>query len=159
MFKKKLSDESVSAEEHSQISAKIVAREKALLPIYAQISVQLADLHDRSSRMLGKGMTIKEYVLDMIEEQLKSNNKLEKVARLKSWMPTVDYEDDKEVAEWIEQNHEKLKERIGELKHEAARQKLAAALKEDCSGTLSIVKDLVSSLPELEKEKFLKSFK
>lgn len=179
-LKKKLSDESVSAEEHSQISAKIVAREKALLPIYAQISVQFADLHDRSGRMLAKGVIRKElewrnarrfffwrlrrrlneeYVLDMIEEQLKSNNKLEKVARLKSWMPTVDYEDDKEVAEWIEQNHEKLKERIGELKHEAARQKLAAALKEDCSGTLSIVKDLVSSLPELEKEKFLKSFK
>ena len=53
-MKAKLNDSSLSPEEHSKISAKLFAREKALLPIYAQISVQFADLHDRSGRMLAK---------------------------------------------------------------------------------------------------------
>lgn len=177
-LKKKLASADLSAEDHALISAKLVARERALLPIYAQISVQFADLHDRTGRMLAKGVIRKElqwrharrfffwrlrrrlneeYVLDRIAEQLPRSNKLEKVARLKSWMPTVDYESDREVSEWIEANHEKLTTRIGELKQEAARHKLAAALKEDSTGTLSLVKELVLSLPEEEKEKFLKS--
>ena len=59
-MKAKLNDSSLSPEEHSKISAKLFAREKALLPIYAQISVQFADLHDRSGRMLAKGVIRKE---------------------------------------------------------------------------------------------------
>ena len=58
-MKAKLNDSSLSPEEHSKISAKLFAREKALLPIYAQISVQFADLH-RSGRMLAKGVIRKE---------------------------------------------------------------------------------------------------
>ncbi|KAI8874091.1 hypothetical protein GQ42DRAFT_160031 [Ramicandelaber brevisporus] len=45
-----------TAEERADINAKVVAREKLLLPVYTQIAVQFADLHDRAGRMKAKGV-------------------------------------------------------------------------------------------------------
>merc|ERR1712110_115767 len=129
-------------EEHAEVSRKLTAREKKLLPIYHQVSIQFVDLHDRSGRMLAKGVISgevkwsdarrfffwrlrrrlnEEYVLKMIGTHLKNASKLEKVARLKSWMPSVNYEDDQEVSNWIEEHHSKLSKRLEELKHVATR--------------------------------------
>ncbi|ODV78179.1 acetyl-coenzyme-A carboxylase [Suhomyces tanzawaensis NRRL Y-17324] len=177
-LKSKLADASLSAEEHSQISAKVTAREKMLLPIYAQISVQFADLHDRSGRMLAKGVIRQEikwvdarrvffwrlrrrlneeYLLKLIGEQLKSPTKLEKVARLKSWMPAVDYEDDEAVSTWIEENHSKLQNNIEELKQEAIRQKIHSFVNEDPNQSASVVKEIFGTLSEEQKSELLKS--
>ncbi|KAK6460286.1 acetyl-coenzyme-A carboxylase [Scheffersomyces coipomensis] len=177
-LKKKLNDTSLSQEEHSQVSAKISARERALLPIYQQVSVQFADLHDRSGRMLAKGVIKKEikwtearrfffwrlrrrlneeYVLKLIGEQIKNATKLEKVARLKSWMPTVEYDNDEAVSTWIEEHHTKLQKNIDELKHEATRQNIVRLLNEDPESGFSVMKELIGSLPEEEKAAFLKS--
>lgn len=179
-LKKQLNESKLSPEEHAQISAKLTTREKALLPIYAQISVQFADLHDRSGRMLAKGVIRKEinwpearrtffwrlrrrlneeYLLKLIGEQIKSDSKLEKVARLKSWMPTVDYDDDMAVSNWIEQNHSKLQKRIEELKHESARQSLVNILREDPKSSVSVIKDFLSNLPEDQRSEFAASLK
>lgn len=176
-LKKKLAGK-LDADEYSEVSAKLVAREKALLPVYAQISVQYADLHDRSGRMLAKGVIRKElewrdarrfffwrlrrrlneeYLLKMIGESIQSKTRLEKVARLKSWMPTVDYEDDEAVSKHIESNHAKLQGKINELKEEKKRQELYHLLKGESSSAISAIKDFISTLPEEEKEKFLKS--
>lgn len=43
-------------EEIEAIKDKMTAREKELLPIYTQIAVQFADLHDRAGRMKAKGV-------------------------------------------------------------------------------------------------------
>lgn len=176
-LKKKLNGK-LDQEEFSKVSAKLVAREKALMPIYAQVSVQFADLHDRSGRMLAKGVIRKEidwptarryffwrlrrrlneeYLLKMIGDVIKSNSKLEKVARLKSWMPTVDYEDDEAVSSYIESNHSKLQERIEELKGEKARYDLYALMKEDSSSAAAAIKDYLASLPEAEKNKLVQN--
>lgn len=176
-LKKKLNGK-LDQEEFSRVSAKLVAREKALMPIYAQVSVQFADLHDRSGRMLAKGVIRKEidwptarryffwrlrrrlneeYLLKMIGDVIKSNSKLEKVARLKSWMPTVDYEDDEAVSSYIESNHSKLQERIEELKGEKARYDLYALMKEDSSSAAAAIKDYLASLPEAEKNKLVQN--
>ncbi|KAI1760675.1 acetyl-CoA carboxylase [Hypoxylon sp. FL1150] len=58
-LKKQAADSTLSKEEHDVIKSRMVEREKALLPIYAQISIQFADLHDRAGRMKAKG-TIRE---------------------------------------------------------------------------------------------------
>ncbi|KAH9906417.1 acetyl-CoA carboxylase [Xylariomycetidae sp. FL2044] len=58
-LKKQASDSSLSKEKHEEIKAQMTTREKQLLPIYAQISIQFADLHDRAGRMKAKG-TIRE---------------------------------------------------------------------------------------------------
>lgn len=176
-LKKKMASK-LEPEEHAKVTAELTEREKALLPIYAQISVQFADLHDRSGRMLAKGVIRKEidwpnarrfffwrlrrrlneeYLLKVIGETIKHSSKLEKVARLKSWMPTVDYEDDEAVSTFIENNHSKLQERIDELKAEQARHDLANLYKEDSKSAASAIKDFITNMPESEKAAFLKS--
>lgn len=176
-LKKKLG-EKLPADEHNAIQAKIVARERALLPVYAQISVQYADLHDRSGRMLAKGVIRKEiewvharrfffwrlrrrlneeYLLKMIGDVLGESTRLERVARLKSWMPTVDYDDDGAVSDFIENNHEKLQLRIRELKAERSRKELLKALDANSSSAASAIKEFVASLPEEERNNLLKS--
>ncbi|KAI0181126.1 acetyl-CoA carboxylase [Hypoxylon sp. FL1284] len=54
-LKKRAADTNLSKEEHDELKNEMVEREKALLPIYAQISIQFADLHDRAGRMKAKG--------------------------------------------------------------------------------------------------------
>ncbi|PHH70340.1 hypothetical protein CDD82_7201 [Ophiocordyceps australis] len=58
-LKKKLEADDVSAEEAAEVKKQMADREKLLLPVYAQIAVQFADLHDRAGRMKAKG-TIRE---------------------------------------------------------------------------------------------------
>jgi acetyl-CoA carboxylase/biotin carboxylase 1 len=47
-----------SEEEADSLRAAIDARENSLLPLYAQISYEFADLHDRPGRMLAKARFI-----------------------------------------------------------------------------------------------------
>ncbi|KAM9904291.1 hypothetical protein OXX79_002853 [Metschnikowia pulcherrima] len=168
----------LSPEEHTKFSAQLSAREAALLPIYSQISVQFADLHDRSGRMLAKGVINKElewrharrfffwrlrrrlneeYLLKRIAETVVCKSKLEKVARLKSWMPTVEYDDDEAVSNFIESNHEKLQEKIEGLGTEKKRQDLHTLLSKDASFATDAVKDFLVNLPEEERKKFIQS--
>lgn len=179
-LKKKLNEKNLNPDEYSQLSKQLATREKALLPIYSQISVQFADLHDRSGRMLAKGVIRKElkwsdarrfffwrlrrrlneeYLIKLIGEQLPGASKLEKVARVKSWMPTVDYENDREVSTWIEEHHSKLQKYIDEVKQEAIHQKVNLILKEDPANAFDAIKMYMSSLPESEKAKLVKLLK
>ena len=100
-----------------------------------------------------------EYVLRLISEQIKDSSKLERVARLKSWMPTVEYDDDQAVSNWIEENHAKLQKRVNELKQEVSRTKIMRLLKEDPNSAISAMKDYVERLSKEDKEKFLKALK
>lgn len=54
-LKKQLESKDISPEDAAEIKKKVTAREKELLPVYAQIAVQFADLHDRAGRMKAKG--------------------------------------------------------------------------------------------------------
>ncbi|CAN3358203.1 acetyl-CoA carboxylase [Diutina catenulata] len=176
-LKAKAADANLSDEERAQATAKLAARERALLPIYAQISVQFADLHDRSGRMLAKGVIRKElvwrdarrfffwrlrrrlneeYVFKLIGDQSQGTTRLQKVAYLKSWMPTVDYENDEEVCTWIEQNHAKLQKRIGELKHDATRKELTKLLSDDPAHATQLLRELLESLPEEQRNEVLR---
>ncbi|KAJ6786484.1 hypothetical protein PWT90_10419 [Aphanocladium album] len=58
-LKKNLADPATSKEEAEEIKTKMAARERQLLPVYSQIAIQFADLHDRAGRMKAKG-TIRE---------------------------------------------------------------------------------------------------
>ena len=52
--KAKLAQPELSTDEQKQIKEQMTAREQLLLPGYAQISLQYADLHDRAGRMKAK---------------------------------------------------------------------------------------------------------
>ncbi|KAI5299578.1 rab guanine nucleotide exchange factor S2, partial [Ascosphaera pollenicola] len=55
-LRQQLNDKSLSAEKLSEIKAKMTEREELLLPVYLQIALQFADLHDRAGRMEAKGV-------------------------------------------------------------------------------------------------------
>lgn len=45
----------LSSDQLNEIKAKMTEREQLLAPVYQQIALQFADLHDRAGRMLAKG--------------------------------------------------------------------------------------------------------
>ena len=55
-LKKKVADNTLSQAEIDEAKRLLTAREQQLLPVYAQISLQFADLHDRAGRMKAKGV-------------------------------------------------------------------------------------------------------
>jgi len=55
-LKKQIADTTLSKGEVDELKKQITAREQQLLPVYAQISLQFADLHDRAGRMKAKGV-------------------------------------------------------------------------------------------------------
>ena len=55
-LKAKSQQKDISKEEAQKIKAKMTEREQLLLPVYSQISIQFADLHDRAGRMKAKGV-------------------------------------------------------------------------------------------------------
>ncbi|KAL2270555.1 hypothetical protein VTJ83DRAFT_2739 [Remersonia thermophila] len=55
-LKKQMTKEGLSKEEIEDIKKQMTEREQQLLPVYAQISLQYADLHDRAGRMKAKGV-------------------------------------------------------------------------------------------------------
>ncbi|KAL2017532.1 hypothetical protein VTK56DRAFT_2024 [Thermocarpiscus australiensis] len=55
-LKKKIADSGLSKEETDAIKKQMTEREQKLLPVYGQISLQFADLHDRAGRMKAKGV-------------------------------------------------------------------------------------------------------
>ncbi|KAI8847215.1 acetyl-CoA carboxylase [Chytridium lagenaria] len=54
-LKKRLRDTSLLVEARADLQAQIDQREKQLLPVFHQVAVQFADLHDTPGRMLKKG--------------------------------------------------------------------------------------------------------
>lgn len=53
-LKRSLADPSLSTNQISDIKVKMTQREELLLPMYSQIALQFADLHDRAGRMQAK---------------------------------------------------------------------------------------------------------
>lgn len=161
----------------SATAVELAAREKLLMPIYQQISVQFADLHDRSGRMLAKSVITKElkwkdarrfffwrlrrrlneeYLFKKIATASHNKSRLEKVARLKSWMPSVDYDNDEAVSLFIENNHSKLQEKIKELKVEKQSKELHSLLNKDKAGAEVAIREYLASLPEERRASFFK---
>lgn len=177
----KLSDSTLSTEEHQKISKDLATREKQLLPIYSQVSVQFADLHDRTGRMLAKGVISKElewvqsrrfffwrlrrrlneeYLIRKLDVELKEASRLEKIARLRSWYPaSVNLESDREVASWIEENYSTLDEQLKALKLESFAQDIAKSIRSDHDIAIAGLSEIMKMLSTQDKEKLLKSLK
>ncbi|KAH3668226.1 hypothetical protein OGAPHI_001980 [Ogataea philodendri] len=176
-----IATEGISAEEKTTLAKQLSERQKQLLPIYAQISVQFADLHDRAGRMVAKGTIRKElewsnarrfffwrlrrrlndeYLIKQIGAQLPQSTRLEKVARLNSWYPSfLDLDDDKSVATWVEENHKLLESNLKKLKGDATKQTLARLFRTDIKNTTEGLVEILSLLPAEEREAVLKDLR
>lgn len=180
-LKKKLQNKDLSADEAHKLNVEASARESKLLSVYHQVAIQFADLHDRSEiieqkNIIKKSLTLEgsrryfywrirrllneNLYLNAIEKHLKTSSRLERISRLRStYPPTLDYDNDKEVAEWIETNHGKLNGYITNLKNEVIRQSLADSLRADRSETVDALTEMLHLLSAEEKEKLAKQLK
>lgn len=177
----KLADKSLSAEQQTEVRAKMTEREKLLLPVYMQISLQYADLHDRAGRMKAKD-TIRmplqwqnarrffywrlrrrldeEYVLKAMasssSKELLSRSTSMKTLEAWSGIPQFATEDQK-VALWYEENRKDIYTKIEAMKKDAVAYDVAALLRNNKEGGLKGVAQALSMLPIEEKEEILKA--
>ncbi|RAL58460.1 hypothetical protein DID88_005164 [Monilinia fructigena] len=158
-LKKQLLDNSLAQEKLAEIKAKVEQREQALLPIYTQISLQFADLHDRAGRMKAKGVireslkwrearrffywrvrrrVNEEYILKrMLSANSKSptGTRSENLRKLAAWTAIPAFEtDDKSVAMWYEENRKVVHEKVEHLKTEGVAAEVSALLRGTGSG-------------------------
>jgi len=155
-------------------------REQLLLPVYNQIGLQFADLHDRAGRMEAKGtirLALKwtqarrffywrlrrrlneEYLL----KHMAANSPVEYSSRetlletLKAWSGVAAFDkDDKTVAEWYEENRTAVGRKLDSLKKEFVAYQVAELLRKDKESALRGVAQMFSMLQTAEKEAVLK---
>ncbi|KAF7879899.1 uncharacterized protein EAF02_007536 [Botrytis sinoallii] len=153
-LKKQLLDNAAGQEKLAEIKAKVEQREKALLPVYNQISLQFADLHDRAGRMKAKGVireslkwrearrffywrvrrrVNEEYILKrMLSANSKSptGTRPENLRKLAAWTAIPAFQtDDKSVAMWYEENRKVVHEKVEQMKVEGVAAEVSALLR------------------------------
>jgi acetyl-CoA carboxylase/biotin carboxylase 1 len=180
-LKRKLNDPATPKDQLQAIKAQMNEREKTLLPIYGQIAIQFADLHDRAGRMQAKGVIRQalqwqnarrffywrlrrrlneEYIIKKLVAVAPTEDITSTRARglemLKAWCNIPNFAtDDMSVATWYEENRQNVHERVLKLKAESTSLKVAQMISEDRESGLRGVMNLLSTLPTAEKEQVL----
>ena len=179
-LKQALTDQSLPADKQSEIKAKIKAREELLLPVYSQISLQFADLHDRAGRMVAKdtirhALVWKEarrFFYWRLRRRLNEESILKKMATtsirgpisrasnlqsLQAWTGLAAFEkDDRAVAMWYEENKKTVHAKVEALKADGVAFDVGALLRGNKEGGLRGIKQVLSVLPVEEREATLK---
>lgn len=176
----RLADKSLSSEQQTEIKAKMTEREQLLLPVYMQISLQYADLHDRAGRMKAKdtirmGLTWQtarrffywrlrrrlneEYVLKRMAASSPKDlvSRGANLATLEAWSSISNFAtDDMSVAMWYEENRKDVHAKIEALRTETVAYDVASLLRSNKEGGLKGVAQVLSMLPVADKEEVLK---
>lgn len=141
-LKKQLQDPNLSQDQLAEIKTKINEREKLLLPIYQQISIEYADLHDRPIRMKRKGVIrqslqwsqSRRFFYWRLRRRLNEHYTIQKIRKvdmklsirqsieiLKTWTyqlsnNDLDWDnDDREIVQLLEKNEKRIELLIKEL--------------------------------------------
>jgi len=183
-LRKQAADKSLSKEALEEIKGKMVAREKQLLPIYSQVSIQFADLHDRAGRMKAKG-TIRdiiewknarrffywrlrrrlneEYILKKMAAAVKSTPKssaedrADHLRHLAAWTGIADFAtNDKDVVSWYEENSKLIAGKVESVKANSVANQMATLMRGDKSSALKGLKEMLHMMPVGEREEILK---
>jgi acetyl-CoA carboxylase / biotin carboxylase 1 len=182
-LKRSVEDKDLPSDQVEDLKAKLEAREKALTPVYQQIGIQFADLHDRSGRMKAKGVISKELewrdsrrffywrLRRRLNEQtiirtMKNfrGDKLfthrEAMGYLKTWYfehGKQNWDDgDRDVATWLERDGKAIQGKIEDLKKGSMATELLALSKVNQSALLHGLAKVFDSLPQEQKDSVLK---
>jgi len=179
-LKRRSLEKGLSAQEQTAIKSKMTERENLLLPVYLQIALQYADMHDRAGRMKAKD-TIRmplqwknarrffywrlrrrlneEYVIKRMaasqSKELQSRGASLKTLEAWSALPKFST-DDMSVAMWYEENRKTIHEKIEAMKTDAIAYDVASLMRSNKQGGLKGVAQVLSMLPVEEKEEVLK---
>ncbi|KAF1816101.1 hypothetical protein P152DRAFT_470153 [Eremomyces bilateralis CBS 781.70] len=181
-LKRKSAAPNLSREDAAKIKEQMTARETLLLPIYHQIALQFADLHDRSGRMKAKD-TIRselswaqarryfywrlrrrlneEYVLKRMAaaegKEVAGTSRGRKLETLRAWSGVERFEeDDMAVALWYEEHRKEVHAKIEAAKREAVAGDVAGLMRRDMEAGLKGVRTVLGMLPVGEREEILK---
>lgn len=184
-LKKQMQAPDLTKEQEDELKAKMTAREKQLLPVYSQIAVQFADLHDRAGRMKAKG-TIREilewknarrffywrlrrrlneeFMLRRMASTLLLSNgaastekRAEHLRLLESWSGVINFSTaDREVAEWYESSRKAITDRIESFKAETLADELAALVRDNKTAGMRGVREVLRVMPPEERDQILK---
>lgn len=179
-LKRALADRSLTSDQQAKIKEKIKAREELLLPVYTQISLQFADLHDRAGRMKAKDTirhalewkNSRRFFYWRLRRRLNEESILKKMGttsirgpvsratnlqNLRAWTGLADFErDDRGVAMWYEENKKTIHAKVEALRVDGVAFDVAALLRGNKEGGLKGVKQVLSMLPVEEREETLK---
>lgn len=184
-LRQQIQDTSLSPEQQQDIKVQMTKREEQLMPVYQQVAIQFADLHDRAGRMKAKG-TIRqalqwsqarrffywrlrrrlneEYILRRLKAVDKFSTRQDHLLAMKSWICNDNEEidalyetNDRIVASWLEENRLDINKRIKEIEQEATGKQLAALFKGNRENLVAGIGKLLESLNEKEREAVLKN--
>ncbi|KAJ2081542.1 acetyl-coenzyme-A carboxylase [Coemansia sp. RSA 988] len=151
MLRQALANPEATPDERAATKQQLEEREKKLLPVYTQIAVQFADLHDRAGRMVAKGVVRRElqwgesrkyffYRLKrrLLEEQVRKDmrevlaeiTRQEQAQLLEQWFTKkhadADFDtDDCAVAAWFEDEKDAIATELGAWRDDVAAQRVA----------------------------------
>jgi acetyl-CoA carboxylase/biotin carboxylase 1 len=179
-LKAQVEDSSKSTEEKVEAKRQMEEREQELLPVYQQIALQFADLHDTAGRMMAKGVIRKplewknarryfywrlrrrlgeEYAF---RTMLTANSKLTRDAMqnlLRQWYTSdMDQEsnweeDDQKISNWFESHADSINDRISRIKSTATRDQILSLGAADQQAVVDgFTKMLENMSPEARKE-------
>ena len=179
-----LKSDNLTADRQSEIKLKMSEREQQLLPVYSQIALQFADLHDRAGRMKAKD-TIRMSLRwknarrffywrlrrrlneeSLIKRMTTSSSSRDPVARaeslekLQAWTNISDFKtNDRAVAVWYEDNKKDVSQKLEGLKSEGVAYDVAAILSANRESGLKGLKQVLETMPVAEREEALKYLK
>ena len=174
-------DKKLDAASLAEIKTKMAKREQLLLPVYNQIAIQFADLHDRADRMKAKGVirrplqwkNARRFFYWRLRRRLNEESILKKISHasvkgpvmtreraletLEAWTGIASFDNnDKAVAQWYEENREAVSDKLDSLKSEGVAYDVATLLLSNKEGGLRGVRQVLEKLPPDERDKILK---
>ena len=179
-LKRSLADPSLSQDQQSDIKVKLTEREQLLSPVYSQISLQFADLHDRAGRMQAKGTirhplqwkNARRFFYWRLRRRLDEESILKKMAASSTRGPTArernlltlqsltgitQFEtDDRAVASWYEENKKSVHAKVEAMRADGVAFDVAALMRGNKDGGLKGVKQVLDMLPVAEREEVMK---
>ena len=182
-LKASLTDKSLSSDQLSDIKVKMTERETLLLPVYSQIALQFADLHDRAGRMKAKGVIrhplqwkhARKFFYWRLRRRLNEESLIKKMAtasskdplarasslrRLQAWTGIEDFENnDRAVATWYEENRKNVHAKLEGLKNEGVAFDISALMSANKEGGLKGFKQVLETMPVQEREEAFKFLK
>ena len=178
-LKRSVEDKELPSDQVEDLKIKLNAREKALTPIYQQISIQFADLHDRTGRMKAKGVIRKDlewresrrFFYWRLRRRLNEQSIIramkdvqgrglfsrgEAMTNIKAWYfehrKNNWEDDDQDVAIWLEKDGKAIQSKIENIKNEKVAKDLLTLSKTNKLAMLDGLAKVFESLSTEEKE-------
>ena len=183
-LKASLAKPDITPEQQANIKVKMTEREQLLLPVYSQIALQFADLHDRAGRMKAKNTirsslvwkNARRFFYWRLRRRVNEEHLLKRMAsasankdhvsrasslnKLKAWSNVSDFENnDRAVATWYEENKTTITTKLSGLKSEGVAFDIAALLSANKESGMQGLKRYLEQLPVSEREEALKLLK